>query len=64
MNKRTIKPREHTEGIAIQSKGKTFIIKQGIRKRKIWISREDGEGGDFNQDAFYQTIRIFYDKRF
>jgi hypothetical protein len=56
--------REIERGFTIKSNGKSFTFRNGIESGCIWIECEDGEGGDFNQDALFETIRRFYDESF
>lgn len=31
---------------------------------KVWIGREDGEGGEFDANALFAVIKKFYDDNF
>jgi len=48
----------------IKSSGESFTIRDGMAKGRVWIEKEDGEGGDFDQDELFMFIREFYNKRF
>lgn len=41
----------------------TFII-ENKNDKSIWISRGDGEGGEFNYQMFYDWIDKFYGDNF
>jgi hypothetical protein len=41
-----------------------FYIQPAINKGKIWIGRQDGEGGEFPIDELEKAIKEFYDERF
>ena len=52
------------ESITIRSGDKSFTLRPGMGKGRIWIECEDGEGGDFNQETLYYRIKKFYDEYF
>jgi len=55
---------EAREEFKISSCGESFTLSKGMTKGKVWIGKQDGEGGDFDQDELFVHIRRFYDERF
>lgn len=53
------------EIIIISEDGRKYTIKNGILPGNIWITRDDGESGDFDieslGDAIFKTIDIFFE---
>ena len=55
---------EAREEFTISSCGESFTLSKGMTRGKVWIGKQDGEGGDFDQDELFVHIRRFYDERF
>lgn len=41
-----------------------FFIAPGISEGRVWIGRQDGEGGDFKIEDVEKVIRKFYEENF
>ena len=41
-----------------------FFVAPGIEEGRVWIGKQDGEGGDFVISELEEVIREFYDKNF
>jgi len=41
-----------------------FYIRKTPNPSKIWIGRQDGEGGEFLTEDLEKAIKVFYDERF
>lgn len=41
-----------------------FFIAPSVTEGKVWIGRQDGEGGDFSIVMLQEVIRKFYDEHF
>ena len=48
----------------IKSGDKSFTFCKGVTKGRVWIQREDGEGGEFDQDKVYEQLKKLYDEHF
>ena len=59
---------EMAESIITVKKGnKYFVIENEERssgKNVIWIKKEDGEGGGFPEEEFFDAIEKYYKKNF
>jgi hypothetical protein len=51
-------------GIVVRRGKMSIKLRKGMSRGKIWIEREDGEGGDFSQEELYKTLEEFYNERF
>ena len=52
------------ESLKIEYAGNFYLIRPGMRKGKIWIENQDGEGGDFSEIKLFGLLRRFFDENF
>ena len=42
----------------------SFLVQESETEGKVWLFRDDGEGGEFDEEALAELLGKFYEEHF